>query len=86
MSIDNDWLVLSAGLLEVYIGESIYKPLISVVDKEPLAIKYVSFDALESSRVLFFYECADRNLVSPAVTAEHPLLGRSVVATKEGNE
>lgn len=73
------------GQIEVYIGDSVYKPLISVADEKALAVQYVSFDSLETSRVLFFYECADRHAVSPSVQPPaHPLLAETDVATKEG--
>jgi len=68
----------TSGKLEVFIGESAYKPLILYVDEHPLDVKFVSFDSLETSRVLFFYECADRHVVSPAVIpAPHALLSGS---------
>lgn len=76
----------SAGLIEVFIGDSVYKPLISVAEENPLPIKWVSFDSLESSRVLFFFECVDRLVVSPSIIPpDHQLLAKSGVVTKEGN-
>lgn len=84
-NVNNFSIFIADGLIEVFVGDSVYKPLITVVDKSPLAVQYVSFDSLESSRVLFFYECADRHTVSPAVDPPaHPLLADKSVATKDG--
>jgi len=72
----------TSGKLEVFIGESAYKPLVLYIDEHPLDVKFISFDSLETSRVLFFYECTDRHAVSPAVAPPHALLAGSE-ATKE---
>lgn len=76
----------SDGLLEVFVGELQYKPIIKASAK-PIDVKYVSFASNDGSRVLFFYNCDDEKaaksiLPVPAASA-HPLFADAIERNEE---
>lgn len=64
------------GLLEVFVGDFQYKPIISTKDPNPLDVKYVSFASHDGNRVLFFYNCDDKRAAASLEPPKniHPLL------------
>lgn len=62
------------GELEVYVGELQYKPIVWVLDKKPLDVKYISFASNDGSRLLFFYNCKDNYAKPNTNRSPHPLL------------
>lgn len=48
------------GLVEVFVGETQYKPVIEVLDPKPLDVKLVSFASNDGSRNLYYINCEDK--------------------------
>lgn len=61
-------------MIEVFVGDSQYKPIVFVTDTKPIDVKYVSFASNDGTRVLFFYNCdGDKYSVETQRKIPHPL-------------
>lgn len=78
-------LLFVGGLIQVYVGDLQYKPIVWAVDKKPIPVKYVSFASNDGSRVLFFYNCDDNtsDTIDLATAPVHPLLAAPSVYDEE---
>lgn len=66
--------LLTDGLIEVFVGDSQYKPIVFAKDPKPINVKYVSFASSDGTRVLFFYNCdGDKYAVATQSKVPHPL-------------
>lgn len=74
------------GLLEVFVGELQYKPLIKAIAK-PIDVKYVSFASSDGNRVLFFYNCDDakaaKSILPMADTDANPAFNEPIEYNEE---
>lgn len=65
------------GLIEVFLGDKYYKPILRTLDDNPLPVNFISFASDASSRAMFFYNCNeaedDHSEEAEHVTV-HPLL------------
>lgn len=75
----------SDGVIQLFVGDLQYKPIVWVVDKKPINVKYVSFASNDGNRVLFFHSCDETHVpgTEPLHGAVHPLLAGPTV-TDEG--
>lgn len=75
------------GLLEVFVGEFQYKPVVKAFDPKPLDLNYVSFASNDGARVLFFYNCDDekaaKTVLPVSADRAHPLLTESTEHNEE---
>jgi len=73
------------GLIQLFVGDLQYKPIVWVADKKPLDVKYVSFASNDGNRVLFFHSCEEPHVqnVGPLNGAVHPLLATPSIADEE---
>lgn len=73
------------GLIEVFVGDLQYKPVIYAIDAEPINVKYISFASNDGSRVLFFYNCDDKQAaaVLDDSSPPHPLFAEPIEQDEE---
>lgn len=75
------------GLLEVFVGEFQYKPIVKVLDAKPIDVKYVSFASNDGARVLFFYNCDDekaaKSVLPMPADKMHPLFAEPIERSEE---
>lgn len=65
------------GLIEVFLGDKYYKPILRTVDEKSLPVNFISFASDTSSRAMFFYDCReaeDDHSEEPEHVTVHPLL------------
>lgn len=72
-------------MIQLFVGDSQYKPIVWVVDKKPINVKYVSFASNDGNRVLFFHSCDETHVpgTEPLHGAVHPLLAGPTVTDEE---
>lgn len=68
-------------MIQLYVGDSQYKPIAWVHDKKPIDVKYVSFASNDGARVLFFHSCDENHVpaTEPLHGAVHPLFAEPIV-------
>lgn len=73
--------LFSDGLIEVFVGEVQYKPIIKAKDPKPIAVKYVSFSSFDGARVLYFFSCDDKKAAASLLPAlpTHSLFAEPIV-------
>lgn len=76
---------ISEGLLQVFVGELQYKPIIEAFDSNPIKVKAASFASNDGSRILYFIDCDDKKAAAALAPtpAPHPLYAESIEQDEE---